>query len=714
MVPTGSQGARARRLASAVALACGLSALLVAACGDGDGGGSNPCKSGEFCVEDNPRLVLDPPDLLRTVVESGQPAGSESFVTVKVENSGTGTLRLNSVTIDYAPPVGGADDLGAAFELVPLSSPLPIEIFPLGGGELPQGAEVRIRYLKQTDGLPRLARVTFASNDRFEPTATITISTESGAPRLAVDPEQVEFGLVSKGATAEKTLTLLNTGAKTLNVGGFRIANNANFGVKEYKVGGKPDNPLVVDLKDAIQIGPGSSLPLTITFASDSPAPAQGSLLIYSDDPKTGTAGLAVKLIANQNGPCILVEPRKVSFGAKLVGTIATVDMLVKSCGTEPLQIRQITLSPDSSADFDLPLDGPGGLPMGAPSPAAPIIVPVNGSISIPVTFVPDEVNARDPDGVAIPDEGLVLIDSNAFEAQVEVELTGVGADVICPTAVIAVEEGEEVIPQTVLHLDGTQSVAAAGAIKGWFWTVTQPDGSQETFLPSPTDPEPQLQANVVGLYTFKLDVFDENNLKSCEPAIYQVLVQPDQAIHVELTWVTPGDEDETDVGEGAGSDMDLHFTHPNATGPDLDNNGEPDPWFDETWDVFWYNPKPNWATFDPNADDDPSLDRDDTDGAGPENLNLGVPELSGVLELPTRYRIGVHYWDADGFGDATATVRVFTYATEIFSGSMELTEKDMWCVGEILWPDAVVEDCPASTPPHVVSDYVNPLFFAP
>jgi hypothetical protein len=709
MVSRGPQGT----VSLVLALVATCAVLASAACGDG-GDGSKVCKSGEFCVEDNPRLVLDPPDLLRTVVESGLPAGTESFVTITVQNSGTGVLRLNTVSIDYTPPAGSADDLGPAFELVAFASPLPLEIFPLGSSDFPQGAEVRVRYTKQSDGLPRQAVVNFASNDRFEPTAAVTISTESGAPRLAVDPERIEFGLVSEGVTADKTLTLLNTGAKTLNVSGFRIANNGHFGVKEYKIGGKPENPLVVDLVEAVQIAPGSSSQVTVTFVSESPAPAKGTLLVYSDDPATGSAGLAVELVANQNGPCILVEPRRVDFGAKLVGTLAKIDMLVTSCGTEPLEIRQITLDGESSADFALPLDGEGGLPGGAPSPAAPIVVPINGTITVPVTFVPDEVNARDADGVAIADEGLVRIASNAFEAEVEIELSGVGAEQLCPTAKIVVEEGEEVIPQTVLHLDGTQSTAAAGSVKSWFWSVVQPDGSQEIFLPNPTDPEPQFQANVVGLYEFKLDVFDDNGVKSCSPATYQVLVQPDEAIHVELTWVTPGDEDETDTGEARGSDMDLHFTHPNATGPDLDGNGEPDPWFDENWDAFWYNPKPNWATFDPNADDDPSLDRDDTDGAGPENLNLGVPEESGLLELPTRYRVGVHYWDAHGFGDATATVRIFTYALEIFSGTLELTEKDMWCVGEIVWPTAVVEDCPASTAPHVVSDYVNPLFFAP
>ena len=100
------------------------------------------------------------------------------------------------------------------------------------------------------------------------------------------------------------------------------------------------------------------------------------------------------------------------------------------------------------------------------------------------------------------------------------------------------------------------------------------------------------------------------------------------------------------------------YTSHPDASGPDLDVNGIEDPWFDKDWDAFWYNKSPNWGSFDPAAGDDPSLDRDDTDGAGPENLNIAIPEDDIV------YHIGVHYWDSHGLGPVNATVRVWTYAT--------------------------------------------------
>src|SRR5690606_23555527 len=101
--------------------------------------------------------------------------------------------------------------------------------------------------------------------------------------------------------------------------------------------------------------------------------------------------------------------------------------------------------------------------------------------------------------------------------SEVQVPVEGAGSDVECPTPVIVVEEGEEVIPETVLHLDATQSYAPFGAIAAYEWRVEQPDGSASVLVPSFTDPQPVLEANVVGVYTFRLDVRDENGNRSGE-----------------------------------------------------------------------------------------------------------------------------------------------------------------------------------------------------
>ncbi|MCA9449867.1 MAG: hypothetical protein KC931_22285, partial [Candidatus Omnitrophica bacterium] len=184
----------------------------------------------------------------------------------------------------------------------------------------------------------------------------------------------------------------------------------------------------------------------------------------------------------------------------------------------------------------------------------------------------------------------------------------------------------------------------------------------------------------------------------------------PAKSIVLELTWDTPNDPDQTDTGPEAGSDIDLHFAHPNAdAGVDLDHDGAPDPWFDIKWDTFWFNGNPNWGDSDPSTKDNPNLDRDDVDGAGPEIISLNSPEID------SKYRVGVHYWNDHGYGASTAKLRVFIDGDLVYSETAELTNHDMWDVATIDWPSGAVTpvrlegDAQKITP-----DYQNPSFFQP
>lgn len=255
-----------------------------------------------------------------------------------------------------------------------------------------------------------------------------------------------------------------------------------------------------------------------------------------------------------------------------------------------------------------------------------------------------------------------------------------------CPVAVISVEEGEEVIPRTALHLHGDASHAVSGAIARYEWSVLQPTGSAGLFTPTSAFPNPIFEANVAGTYRFSLTVWDDAGRVSCQPALAEVVVTCDCGVHVELLWDTPGDPNPDDTGPAAGTDLDLHFAHPDAAVCDVDGDGQADPWFDLPWDTYWFNTNPDWGSFDPSADDDPRLDRDDNDGWGPENVNLDRPEPEAV------YRVGVHYRDDYGFGPSLATVRVYIYSALMFEvPGVELQPGDLWDVAKIEWPSAKV-----------------------
>lgn len=693
------------------------------ACSDDPG---TNCNTGGLSNCPEPRIGIVPATNPIEISESGLVVGVPSPTYISVINTGFATLDLTGVELEYEAPAG-SNETEPAFKLGTMTGALPFEIEPRGSADLPQSFDLEIIYTRQDDSLPRSAKLVLLSNDKFVPDGrfVIDITTNAGAPVLLVTPDPVRFSIVPQGTTDTREVTLINTGSRTLHIGGFRIGDNGQFGVKSEEFGFDISGPEGIDgisLEEAIEILPQGQVTVTVTFFSDSISPAEGKLFVYSDDPTTGASGYVVELEANKDGACLQVNPSKVEFGGKKVGTVSNIGFDIVSCGTQQLRVDTISFLSGSSPDFTLKFTGLGAGFEDGPSLSNPITIAPGEKVEVEVEFVPDTINPRDADNVPIPDEGTIELTSNAYLTKVRVPVSGAGSAAECPTPIIFSEEGEEVIPQTTVHLDGTSSYAPFGAIEAYLWTLTEwPEGTPKPpFLPSATHEAPQILLNTVGSYTFTLNVVDEEGNDSgsteCPDATYTILVQPDQAIHIELTWVTPGDLDETDEGDGKGTDLDLHFAHANATGPDIDGDGTPDPWFDYNaqagsgWDVFWFNNKPDWASLGPAGRDDPTLDRDDVDGGGPENLNLSVPE-DGVT-----YQIGVHFWNDWNFGPVNATVKVFHYADEIYAATYDgLEELDMWCVGRINWPTVGVERCaPEGDPELVYEDYVNPFFRPP
>lgn len=171
--------------------------------------------------------------------------------------------------------------------------------------------------------------------------------------------------------------------------------------------------------------------------------------------------------------------------------------------------------------------------------------------------------------------------------------------------------------------------------------------------------------------------------------------------------WDTPGDPNQSDTGSSAGSDIDLHLAHPLAKkGQDFDGDGTPDPWFDQPYDTFWFNPHPNWGQADPQVGDNPNLDRDDIDGAGAEVISLRQPEKGAV------YRVGVHYWSDHGYGLSTATVRVYVNGARAFQDTASLLNHDLWHVADIDWPSGTVTAITRNGQKKITSNYPTPLLF--
>ena len=523
---------------------------------------------------------------------------------------------------------------------------------------------------------------------------------------LEVSPNLLKFGPTGQGETDTAMVTLENVGAVPVKLVRLQASATCDscFGVAigelEWPVGGETGNSL--ELVEPVELAPGQQREIAVRFQPTLPDVEDGKLWLYTDEAGIEREYL-VTLLANQSIPCLTVIPANVDFHSTPVGSSSQVEIKIGACGESPVQIYGISLTQDSSADFQLDLSNLEH----PPSSTDPIVVSAADAVQVTVVFAPDVVNPPGVEGAPAPDLGSLVIEADSFFHVHEVPLSGVGVDTVCPTSVIKCTEGEEVIPQTLLHLYGDESSAPVGEVVKWKWEVVQPLGSQSVFVPASTFPNPTFAANVVGNYTISLTTWDQADTPSCFPAKYQVTVMPDEAIHIELLWYTPEDPDETDTGDEAGSDVDLHFLHPDAAGPDLDGDGKPDGWYDIPYDCFFFNPYPNWGDYAPAAGDDPGLDRDDMDGAGPEILNLNVPE-------DVKYRVGAHYWNPHGFGDVFATLRVYIYAqlvTEL--ATVKLVDNDMWDACILDWQSGEVEIITDAFGQYKITPhYQNPYFF--
>jgi len=644
--------------------------------------------------------------------------GTRTF-TIAVFNTGHDKdLEISGVTLDYtaATEEEGPDPADMAFNLGEIPS-MPAFIAPINEGtdSIPEVQYLHVVFKRLDDPLQRSATLTILNDDDDNAQLDIVFATKRCDPQLSV-PSVVDFGQVHDEKI--KDIVLSNTGSCGLIIGSFIFDGHQDYTLvaegQEYPTSEASEK---VVLDPPLEIPPNSGETWQVRYNPQTGDPAQAELFVFPTNDEDALDGRRIEVLANTSGPCIKIAPSPVEFGGKLIGQPAKINVDIKSCGTGALNLYDIYLKEDSSLDFQLIYDDlPGGV---KPTPEEPLVVAINDSVTLSVQFVPDQQNPVDPTtGKPIKDVGTIVISNNTFETDLEVETNGFGVLVECPQPIIVVEEGEEVPPQTIIHLHGDQSQASSGSISSYQWSLDQPEENKFNLIPTYTFPNPTHEVNVAGTYTYCLDVCDaqfcSNDAQCNTTACKKVVVVPDQAIHCELTWDTPGDLNQFDEGPDAGSDMDIHFTHPFATGPDLDGDGGPDGWFDLTYDCFWYNPEQEWESMNPNVSDDPSLDRDDTDGAGPENINLDVPVDGRV------YKIGVHYWDDHGFGASYPTVKCWIFGQHVFEKNLKelgvngvkMFNCDMWEAATIEWPSGKVTAVPGEQSGMKITHcYQNPAF---
>jgi hypothetical protein len=594
------------------------------------------CGDNSLAGIEDPAIQVSPTQITFDGVIMGF-ADTQSII---ISNVGTGTLAIDSIYLEI-----NTEDVYLEGGISGNISLTPNEDFPF-----------QITYLP-TEAVLVNGNLVIESNDREQPVLRIPIGTPGLACSIAVDPPVVDFGRVIESTENLIEISLSNRGTAPCIIDEISLIGSFDFSSPDLDSFSYPIELAVFGTTSEEVI---TNLNFEVNYTPPSPGTDEGALIIgYNSMDSTN---FQIDLLGEGGLPDLTCSPNPIDFSYAPLGITSTKTVTCTNTGNLPIDITHIRLEPGSAEEFAL-----SNLSTELAVPEGGILLEPNGSLPFLVDFTPLSESSY---GGAVQVEH-----SNGFMSLI---LSGVGIDNRCPVAVARgyirddpdqrrSNEIDWATPTDILVLDGQGSFDPDGEIVNYEWELTQaPVGNTIDLRPyEGFEDDPSLGQFFIplsGHYEFTLRVFDDVGFQNCDdPAILTVLSIPDETIHIELTWTNPLDFDESD---DQGSDVDLHFVK-------VGHN-----WFDATYDAYYANNAPSWGP------ELPSLDIDDTDGSGPENVQMDNP-----LDCQW-YAIGVHYFEKQ-FGTAYANIRVFIEAqqiAELVNVPLESTD-DFWDVGRLHWP---------------------------
>lgn len=472
------------------------------------------------------------------------------------------------------------------------------------------------------------------------------------------------FGDVSVGSAGLVSFLIDNPGRATLNVRSIAIEGSPEFSLQGVV-------PTAVDA--------GSGAAVSVRVAPTAPGPLHAQLLIASDAINGPVGGIVIDLTANGadlGAPSIRVEPARCDFGSVAVGVRALCTVSIANDGAQALSIDSLTLSNlDASAtfgtfDFDTDI-------------ATPAAVQPGTATSVTLAATPSALGSF---------EGSLTIASNAGVVDVPLFVTG-SQD---PTAVARVKSvngapfsGSSVEPLDDVVLSGDQSVAN---IVGYAWTIVEKPSESSVTLSAPNSVDTGFVfssslgntngIDVAGTFRVRLTVTDAAGAVSTNDATVTLNSVPTGGLHVQLSWTASSNDLDLHLGRGFGvnwcSQDDCYY------GNCADNAGV------------------NWDGIAGGTPGDPRLDIDDTNGFGPENIQIEEP-------VDNSYIIGVHAYSGEGggagFTPTDVRVKVFINGalTETFDGHLS-AKNQFWRVARI----EVAGGAMSINPVDTVQDHLN------
>ncbi len=352
------------------------------------------------------------------------------------------------------------------------------------------------------------------------------------------------------------------------------------------------------------------------------------------------------------------------------------------------LSVYQGVCDPQSALGCNDDTGGPQSLVTAADVPAGDVFfvvegyrgatgdyrLEVSGTYALGAACDPDRTSLVCPGGACGPDGngGFVCLPPRDCADGVDADGDGQADEDSCVQAPVVTCPDDVVV--TVLN-PATLSASATDdvLVASRRWSIVQAPTGSTVALEGGTSDDVSFTPVLVGDYRLRYVAADDaGQLSACE---VKVTATTDDALRVELLW-------NLDVTTGDDTDLDLHLLHDDAIAGGVG-------WFDNGLDCHFANCRAGGLSWNFNAlavDPSPSLDVDDRDGRGPENINIKSPE-------DLTYRIGVHYFADNAFGPSTALVNVFCFgdlAQSIVSPAPLTTDpsdpaqNDFWKVADV------------------------------
>jgi len=483
--------------------------------------------------------------------------------------------------------------------------------------------------------------LTIVSNDDDNTFLDIPVSGSGGMAEIIVEPLFLNFVNATPENPETLYFTITNNGLAPLENFDF------DFGTTTQEFGFEaPPFNLVVPGGEEAEIG--------ITYRPDDTTIDEGQVTVNSN----AAASPIVRFNATGNPPCISVQPEEVHFGRAFMQAPAISQTVWISNGCDGnLYLNEISLETNPSV---ISIDR---------TPEMGSAIRQGEIVGVQVTCAPE---------FETPASNNLLIESNDPNIPtvvVPMDCEGLFENI---PPVADAGEGFQLAPLQSITLDGTNSYDQDGYIIDYHWWIEgHPMGSFAELIPN-SSPTPRFTCDLAGTYSIKLKVTDNAFAESAVDTVRFECI-PNEMLHIQLVW------DADDV------DLDLHLLKPNG-GLYWDTDGGD--CFYKTCIPTDDNPDPvDWGTYG-----HPSMDRDDTNGYGPENINLDDPG-DGT------YQVQVFYYDAHQAPSeaTTATVRVFVYGIQKFEKSVAFDQEHLrWEVCDIQWRDDFVYITELDTPIEV------------